>query len=217
DNEPALLITRRTSTLGAWPSVLSHAGGKIEPGESFYTASIRELIEEVGLPTLQIVEKLPNIYLFGTLPPRYIPPHNPKNVDRLSPVVAILNPKITPDMLTASASEVAEILSVPIATLFNPENFEYFANPNTQLNEVMQCPVIRINKKDTLWGVTATIVKDLYQEFGADEHSINRLKSAINQRLDKTTLTPLQHDNKSATFCESVKARLSKSPGEWFR
>jgi 8-oxo-dGTP pyrophosphatase MutT (NUDIX family) len=49
DGEPALLITRRATTMRAHPGQWAFPGGRIDPGEGVREAALREVAEEVGL------------------------------------------------------------------------------------------------------------------------------------------------------------------------
>lgn len=49
-----VILTKRAATLSGHPGQMSFPGGKLEPGEEFLAAAIRETEEEIGVPREQI-------------------------------------------------------------------------------------------------------------------------------------------------------------------
>jgi 8-oxo-dGTP pyrophosphatase MutT (NUDIX family) len=49
-----VILTKRAATLSGHPGQMSFPGGKLEPGEEFLAAAIRETEEEVGIPRERI-------------------------------------------------------------------------------------------------------------------------------------------------------------------
>lgn len=103
-----LLLTKRVSYPGVHSGQLSFPGGKVEPHDPHRIGTaLRETEEEVGVPA-QHVEVL------GELTPIYIPPSN----FLVDPVVGYLSKQL---VFIPQATEVAEILEIPLQQLLLPE------------------------------------------------------------------------------------------------
>jgi 8-oxo-dGTP pyrophosphatase MutT (NUDIX family) len=50
DGNVRVILTKRAETLSGHPGQMSFPGGRLEPGEDFVTAAVRETEEEVGVP-----------------------------------------------------------------------------------------------------------------------------------------------------------------------
>jgi len=106
DGVPHLVFIQRTATVEHHKHQISFPGGRIEEGEDFERAALRETREEIGVdPDL--------IRVIGRLTPLYIPPSN----FCVYPVVgaAAEAPSFTPD-----PGEVAGIIEVPLPHLLDP-------------------------------------------------------------------------------------------------
>jgi 8-oxo-dGTP pyrophosphatase MutT (NUDIX family) len=143
--EPQVLLTQRTE-LPSHPGQIAFPGGKIEASDATpATAAMREADEEIGLKP-GLIEPIGYLDLYLTF-----------SGFRILPTVA----RISPDyMLALNAAEVADAFEVPLAFLMEPANHlrktrdwngierGYYAMPFGERN---------------IWGVTAGIVRNLYE------------------------------------------------------
>ena len=149
--EATVLFTQRTTGLRAHAGQIAFPGGRMDAEDaSPEAAALREAEEEIGL-TADYVETLclaPD-YLTGS---GYL----------VAPVVAIVRPGFS---LNLNPAEVADVFEVPLSFLMNPANHHhssrvwdgaerfFFAMPYGQRR---------------IWGITAGIVRILYQRLYAD-------------------------------------------------
>lgn len=108
DGQTHLVLTRRRADLNAHAGQISFPGGRRESGETLRMAALREAEEEVGV-------KRADLTVLGHLSCLYIPPTDYE----VYPYVAWHGglPRFRPQ-----ASEVAEILEVPLVMLRDPVN-----------------------------------------------------------------------------------------------
>ena len=142
---PAVLFTIRTKELASHAGQIAFPGGKIDPGdESPVAAALREAREEIGLPPAAI-EPIGYLDLYLTF-----------SGFRILPTVARVKPGFS---LTLNPWEVTETFEVPLDFLMMPQNMqrrsrqwkgierEYYAIPFGDRY---------------IWGITAGIVRNLY-------------------------------------------------------
>lgn len=104
--EPGVLLTRRTEHLKAHAGQVAFPGGRIDPGDaSPEAAALREAEEEIGLAPshVELVGRLPD-YVTGT---GFL----------VTPVLGLLPEGL---VLTPSPDEVAEIFTLKLSTLLDP-------------------------------------------------------------------------------------------------
>ena len=141
-----LVLTRRTEQVDIHQAQISFPGGRLEEGESFGQAALREAHEE-----LKIESK--SIRILGELTPLYIPPSN----YCIYPVVAAADKR--PDF-QPSALEVAEVIEVPLDLLLESQNVrkEMWTLMGT---EVMV--LFYFFRGHKIWGATAMVLAELVE------------------------------------------------------
>lgn len=138
-----LVLTVRRNDLKDHAGQVSFVGGRIETHETPEAAALREAVEEIGISAN-------NIELLGALSPLYIPPSN----FMVYPFVGF-HPK-TPQY-TQQASEVAEILEIPLAHFLNEENkrVEIWERFGKQI----EVPFYQY-EQHKIWGATAMMLAE---------------------------------------------------------
>ena len=146
-NEGAeVLLTRRSVHLSSHRGEMSFPGGRVDPGEDFVAAALRETHEEVGLPGSHVA-------VVGALEPIST------WVSRswIVPVVATLDGGTGAWAHLAPASrEVDRVLWVPLVDLTRPGTFRE-ERWRTERGEV---PISFFELDDeTVWGATARVLR----------------------------------------------------------
>jgi 8-oxo-dGTP pyrophosphatase MutT (NUDIX family) len=133
------------------PTELSHHGGQIglpggfiEPGETEWQAALRELEEDLGVPAKGI-EPL------GQLSPLYVFVSN----NYVTPWVAAIDH--VPAFLM-NAAEVAEVLELPLANLFDTAQTGIFSRESEGIPQ--RVPYFAFGSH-RIWGATAMILAEL--------------------------------------------------------
>lgn len=148
--EARVILTRRTASLRRHSGQVAFPGGAIDPEDgSPDIAAMREAEEEIGLDRrfVSVVGHLP-VYLTTT-------------GFRIRPVLSVVKPGFS---LAANPAEVDEVFEVPLSFLMNPANHRresrvwegrerhYFVMPYDDHH---------------IWGVTAGIIRTLYERLYA--------------------------------------------------
>lgn len=136
---PSLLYTLRSPNLSSHSGQISFPGGKTDNDETPMQTALRETKEEIGLSS----EKIEVWGVGPAFPGR-------DNKILISPVIGSINDLKCED-LAVNRNEVAEVFTVPIEVLCNPEN-QY----HTQFRNGFILPVFIANKYK-IWGITAYI------------------------------------------------------------
>ncbi len=142
--EPGVLLTLRTSHLKAHAGQVAFPGGRIEPDDATPEhAALREAEEEVGLAPghVELAGRLPD-YVTGT---GYL----------ITPVLALLPGGLA---LTPSPDEVAEIFTLPLATLLDPAAPE---RRTRQFRGRERRFWVWPHERHYIWGATAAILVHL--------------------------------------------------------
>jgi 8-oxo-dGTP pyrophosphatase MutT (NUDIX family) len=147
DEGAQVLFTTRTDHLPSHAGQVAFPGGKIEPGDATpLSTALRETREEIGLQ-----EKFVD-------PLGYLPPYQTTTGYRVTPVVGIVRPgfELVPD-----ANEVEDIFEVPLEFLMDPVNHTKESRVwNGRARHFFVIP----HGKHHIWGITAGIVRLLYEE-----------------------------------------------------
>jgi 8-oxo-dGTP pyrophosphatase MutT (NUDIX family) len=150
--EVTVLLTLRTSHLNAHSGQIAFPGGKIEEGDATpVDAAMREAEEEVGIPRSAVT------------PLSLLDLHNTGTGFRIIPVLALVDPGISP---VPHPGEVAEIFEVPLSFLMEKENHkeEYRDwRGRKVLFYAMEY------EQRYIWGATAAILRNLYERLYAPE------------------------------------------------
>ncbi|MFC7051821.1 CoA pyrophosphatase [Hansschlegelia quercus] len=143
--EPALLFTQRANDLRVHAGQVSFPGGKRDPGDpSPLATALREAEEEVGLDPALV------------RPIGYLDPYVTYSGFGIIGVVAEIDPSYR---LTLSPGEVADAFEVPFAHLMSEENHLIESREwRGGVRSVHHMPWGERN----IWGVTAGMVKNLY-------------------------------------------------------
>jgi 8-oxo-dGTP pyrophosphatase MutT (NUDIX family) len=139
-----LPLTLRPAHLPAHAGQVSLPGGAVEPGETTAQAAVREFHEELG-------DDGQPIRLLGLLSSAYVQASN----YLVTPWVAAVESR---PALVANPAEVAEILEVPLAHLFDPANFG--SHPREFHGQVYVAPHF-LYQTHRIWGATYKILGEL--------------------------------------------------------
>ncbi len=151
---PEILFTRRAWTLRSHAGELSFPGGRRDPGDAdLVETALRETEEEIGLDRSAVT-------VIGELD-RLTTVTSPANI---VPILGLLDAR--PTNLKLSAIEVDAVVHVPLSELLDPTIYReeiWFREipPNGSFEGI---PITFFELKgDTLWGVTARIVRTILE------------------------------------------------------
>jgi 8-oxo-dGTP pyrophosphatase MutT (NUDIX family) len=143
DGAPHIVFIRRPGTSVHHKDQIAFPGGRIEGSESPLEAALREAEEEVGVRPSQV-------RVAGILTPLYIPPSR----YCVAPVVGLAAE--TPDFVPFP-EEVAEILEVPLALLFDPATIR---RETWHLDRGEVSVPFYAFGRHKIWGATAMILSE---------------------------------------------------------
>lgn len=141
-----LVLTLRSDHLPDHPGQVSFPGGALKAGESAEQGALRELNEELGVATehVELVGRLSPIYVFNS------------NFS-VQPIVGMLAES---PVFRRDASEVAEVIEVPLAALLKwvPEKMLWRLRPSVSLT----APAVSWQHQK-VWGATLLILGELIE------------------------------------------------------
>jgi len=145
--EPSVLLTLRTSDLPSHGGQVAFPGGKIDAADaSPLAAALREAHEEVGLGP-ELIEPIGYLDLYLTF-----------TGFRILPVLARVIPNYE---LRINASEVADAFEVPLAFVMDEANH---ARKSRDWKGVTRHYYEMPYQQRYIWGVTAGILRNLYEK-----------------------------------------------------
>ena len=144
--EASVILTKRSEKLTSHSGQVAFPGGRIDATDaSAEAAALREAEEEIGLDPghVEVVARMPD-YVAGS---GY----------RIVPVLGIVRSGFT---LARNPDEVDVIFEVPLRFLMNPANH---ARESLEFNKQLWTYYDMAYGKQRIWGVTAGIIRTLYE------------------------------------------------------
>jgi 8-oxo-dGTP pyrophosphatase MutT (NUDIX family) len=147
-DSPALLMTVRASHLRRHAGQISFPGGRLESFDADIAAgALRETEEEIGIEASAIE------------PIGFLPDHVVQTGYRITPVVALLAPGMTP---TPDGTEVAEVFELPLAIALAADSYRVSRRSIRGVDvDTWELSFGRYN----IWGATAGILAHLRERF----------------------------------------------------
>lgn len=155
NNEPHILLTRRSEKLNKHGGQISFPGGKVDETDiDFEFTALREAREEIGLDEV-------NVEILGKLTPLLIPVTN----YCVNQIVAF-----TPQLpkLEANAGEVKSIIEVAISDLLMAENTLHKSFGATSSGRIIEAPYYYVENVE-IWGATAMMISELLHTLFIDK------------------------------------------------
>jgi 8-oxo-dGTP pyrophosphatase MutT (NUDIX family) len=144
-NEPALILTERSTSLRQHSGQIAFPGGRVDGDESVLTAAYREAEEEIGLDRSVV------------RPVGYLDPYLSTTGYLIMPVVGLVPPAYS---LSLNPNEVADAFEVPLGFLMDPLRHEMQTREwRGKLRRYYAMPY----GERYIWGVTAGIIRNLYE------------------------------------------------------
>jgi 8-oxo-dGTP pyrophosphatase MutT (NUDIX family) len=144
--QPTLLLTERSSQLRQHSGQIAFPGGRVDPTDaSVLAAACREAFEEIGLDSRFIS------------PLGYLDAYLSTTNYLVMPVVARVAPSYT---LNLNPHEVADAFEVPLSFLMDPDRHELHSREwKGRMRRYYAMPY----EGRYIWGVTAGIIRNLYE------------------------------------------------------
>ena len=159
-SEPQVLLTVRTE-LRSHPGQIAFPGGKMDPNDrSPAEAAMREASEEIGLAR-DLIEPIGYLDLYFTF-----------SGYRILPTVARVEPSYR---LTVCEAEVADAFEVPLAFLMDAQNHAIHSRDWKGMKRNYYAMPFG---ERYIWGVTAGIVRNLYDRVYGQNDQVSNLFSS---------------------------------------
>ena len=142
---PDVMFTVRSERLRSHRGQISFPGGRLDPGETLEEAALRELNEETGIETHDVL-------VLGQLSPLFIPPSN----SAVTPYVGLVR---KPDKYVISEAEVREIFDIPLTQFIDRDSIKTMKRE--MFGRMVDVPYWPVHKEVPLWGATAMILNEL--------------------------------------------------------
>ena len=141
---PEVVLTRRSQVLTSHKGEVSFPGGRVDAGETFIQAAIREAYEEINLEPS-------HVQVIGEMNPLSTYVSN----SHIVPVLAYLE---TPPSMTAVNAEVDRVFSVALTELVRDDTYveEHWGTPPNQ----HQIHFFHLDD-ETVWGATGKMLHQL--------------------------------------------------------
>lgn len=144
-----VILTRRAAGMKHHPGQIAFPGGKVDPGDaSSQAAALREAHEEIGLDPAQVTMR-------GALDA-----HRTVTSFLVQPHVGLIEGSFEP---RAEPGEVAEVFSVPLSHLMDPDN--YLVEGRIWMGRRRQYYVVPWGPY-YIWGATARMLRALADRVG---------------------------------------------------
>ena len=138
--EPFVLLTQRNLTLGEYPGQICLPGGRVEAGETFQEAALREFSEELGVAE--------SVTLLGALPSQMT-----STGYTVYPFYGLVSGTC---QFQPSHAEVSSLIHLPLSQVLNVASYVKNTDPSCKIVRHGYC--LR-HETHFIWGVTATILK----------------------------------------------------------
>jgi 8-oxo-dGTP pyrophosphatase MutT (NUDIX family) len=148
--EASVILTKRAETLRNHTGQVAFPGGRIDPSDvSPEAAALREAEEEIGLDAahVEVIARMPD-YVSGS---GY----------RIAPVLSIVRPGFS---LTLNPHEVDAAFEVPLRFLMDPTNH---IRESREFDKQLWTYYDMRHGERRIWGVTAGIIRTLYERLYA--------------------------------------------------
>ncbi|MBP7777130.1 MAG: CoA pyrophosphatase [Acidobacteria bacterium] len=153
-------LTLRASALRHHTGQVSLPGGRVDAGESFEQAALREAFEEIGLAPGAVE-------ILGRLSPLHIPVSN----HLLHPVVGIATER---PMFVIAEAEVERLIEVPLSHLRAPEAVRWEQRMRERgPSELMDVPYFDVEGA-RVWGATAMVLAEFLAVLDAADAVVSR-------------------------------------------